>query len=178
MDWGTEMSEEGEFQKTSELLLRINEIVGKMDESVRIQTFDLLASKFIGKKMPSASPPVTPKEKDAPVAESEIDTSDLGTFIASFDTKKPADALNVLVAWLFSQRGSQPFSIKELKDLADDSGLTIPSRPDMTFKGSKSGGKALFVQNGKNWKLTVSGELHIKETYKVTKGSSAAVAEG
>lgn len=170
------MSQEGDFEKTSELLLKINEVVGKMDESVRVQTFELLVSKFIGKQTPQKIA-ADPKEKNAPEIEDEIDTGDLGTFIASFDTKKPADALNVLVAWLFSQRGSQPFSIKELKELADASGLTIPSRPDMTFKGSKSGGKSLFVQSGKNWKLTVSGELHIKETYKVTKGSSATPSE-
>lgn len=171
-----EMSQEGDFEKTSALLLKINDVVGKMDESVRVQTFDLLVSKFIGKQAPSKLA-AAPKEVDAPVVESAVDTSDLGPFIASFDTKKPADALNVLVAWIFSQRGSQPFSIKELKDLADASGLTIPSRPDMTFKGSKNGGKALFVQSGKNWKLTVSGELHIKESYKVTKGSSATASE-
>jgi hypothetical protein len=41
----------------------------------------------------------------------------------------------------------------------------------MTFKGSKSNGKSNFQQIGRNWKPTVSGELFIRENYKVTKGN-------
>ncbi|KPN05196.1 hypothetical protein, partial [Xanthomonas arboricola] len=143
------MSQELDFDKTAEMLLKINDVVGKMDESIRVQTFDLLVSKFLGKQAPLKLA-VIPSEKEESAVDDEVDTSDLGAFITSFETKKPADALNVLVAWIFSKRGSQPFSIKEVKELADASGLTIPSRPDMTFKGSKNAGKSLFVQSGKN----------------------------
>jgi len=171
------MPQEEDFAKTSELLLKINDLVGKMDPALRVQTFDLLVARYVGKQAAQAKTPAAKTEKDQPAEPEVIDTSDLGEFIASFDTKKPADALNVLIAWLFSQRGAQPFTVNELKELADSCGLTVPSRPDMTLRQSKNGGKALFTKSGNGWKLTVSGELHIKDIYKVSKGVASTASD-
>lgn len=78
----------------------------------------------------------------------------------------------VLVAWLYSQYGVYPITSKELKELGDSCGLTIPNRPDITLRQAKASGKNKFTQQGKGWKLTVSGELALKETYSVTKGTT------
>ena len=172
------MSDNADLDGTKDLLLKINEIVSKMDPAVRLATFDILVARYISKRLPAQKQgSASNSDMDAEQNEASFDTGDLGSFISSFDTKKPVDALNVLVAWLYSQHGAQAFSIKTLKELADSCGLTIPSRADMTFKGAKKGGKSLFMQSGKNWKLTVSGELHVKDLYKVTKGNAVVSEE-
>lgn len=172
-----EMSQEEDFAKTSDLLFKINDVVGKMDPALRAQTFDLLVARYLGEQATQAKASTVKANKKQPAEEEETDTSDLGGFIGSFDTKKPADALNVLIAWLFSRRGSQPFTVNELKELADSCGLTIPSRPDMTLRQSKNGGKSLFIKSGGGWRLTVSGELYIKEIYKVSKGVASNASD-
>lgn len=167
------MSDDTDFEKIKGLLLDINTVVTQMDPAVRVATFEMLAARYIVQKAP-CQPKSAPEVKvkgNAGDSGSIVDTNDLGTFISSFDTSKPHEALNVLAAWLYSQRGSQLFTTSELKELADQCGLTIPSRPDMTFKGAKTNGKAIYAQSGRSWKLTVSGEMHVKSTYNVTKGS-------
>lgn len=170
-----EMSQEEDFERTSDLLLKINDVVGKMDPALRVQTFDLLVARYLGKPVAQAKTATASTDKEKFSEKTAPDTSELGKFIVSLDTKKPADALNVLIAWLYSQRGSQPFTVNELKELADSCGLTIPSRPDMTLRQSKNDGKTLFSKSGSGWKLTVSGELHLKENYKVSKGVASVV---
>lgn len=171
------MSDDTDFEKTKELLLSINEIVTQMDPAVRVATFDMLTTRYITKKSAAQSKGHVEAKGAASDGDLAPDTGDLGAFISSFDTSKPSEALNVLVAWLYSQRGAQPFSTTELKELADQCGLTIPNRPDMTFKGAKTNGKAIYGQSGRNWKLTVSGELYVKSTYNVTKGNASSVED-
>jgi hypothetical protein len=101
-----------DFEHTGNSLLRINELVAKMDPSVRTATFDLLVDRFIKKhpRLPlKSSNPSGGNSNDDNSGEPNPDTSDLGTFLSSFDTKKPVDALLVLVAWLYSKNGVQAF---------------------------------------------------------------------
>jgi hypothetical protein len=166
-----------DFEATKKLLLSINEVVTKMDPAVRVSVFDLLVSRYLGKE--NAAPAITPAavttKGQAP--KTPADTSDLGAFISSLDTKKPADAVIVLVGWLYSQYGTYAITTKEVKELADSCGLTIPSRADNTMRQAKDKGKALFTQQGKGWKLTVSGELYLKETYMISKGNKSLPTE-
>ena len=77
----------------------------------------------------------------------------------------------VLVAWLYSHYGAYPISPKEIQELGDSCGLVIPNRPDNTMRQAKCDGKGLFQQQGKGWRLTVSGELNMKNQFKVKKGN-------
>lgn len=165
------MSDVKEFESTKDLLVKINEVVSKMDHAVRLATFDLLVSRYVTKQAPaSPAPKANPDaavKADAPI----VDTSDIGAFIDPLDTKKPNENVEALVAWLYSQYGAYPVTTKELKELADACGLIIPARADNTMRNAKSGGKGLFQQQGKGWKLTVSGEMYMKETFGVKKGN-------
>ncbi|MEA5669028.1 hypothetical protein VA603_15895 [Stenotrophomonas sp. MH1] len=166
------MSDGKDFNETKKLLLQINEVVEKLDPAIRLAAFEMLTSMYFSKKQTlkrAASGGTVDADDDSGDAP---DTGDLGAFVQSFETGKPHEALEVLVAWLYSQRGNHPFTTSELKALADECGMIVPGRPDMTFKGAKANGKAIYIQSGKNWKLTVSGEMHMRATYKVTKGKA------
>lgn len=166
---GGKAMESKDFESTKALLLSINEIVAQMDPSVRASTFDLLTSRFLEQK--KTAPPEH-KNTDSNKSPDAPDTSDLGAFISSLDTSKPSEAVMVLVAWLYSNYGVYPISAKEIKELADSCGLTVPNRSDNTMRGAKNNNKALFTQQSKGWQLTVSGEMYMKETYKVKKGNT------
>lgn len=168
------MSDDKDFEKAREALLKINEVVTQMDPTVRVASFEILVARCLGQSTAA-------KEKvnginNAVVDGTVPDASDLGGFISSLDTSKPAEAVMVLVAWLYSNYGVYSISAKEINELADACGLTVPKRPDNTMRTTKYNGKNLFSQQGKGWQLTVSGELYMKETYKVKKGSKTLPA--
>lgn len=158
-----------DFEQTKKLILDINEVVAKVDSSIKQSVFEILVGKFLKKNKSGSDKADSAITSDA--EEKSVDAHDLGGVITSFDTKKPAEALMVLTAWLYSQYGSYPITPREIKELADSCGLTIPARPDVTLRQAKVSGKNKFVQQGKGWKPTVTGELAMKESYGVTKGN-------
>jgi len=164
------------FEEIKKTLLEINEIVSKVDPVIKQSVFNILVGRFISgnKADDGVKGAGDSKSKDEV---KDVNTDDLGGFISTLDTKKPADALMAMVAWLYSQYGSYAMSIKELRELGDSCGLTLPARIDMTLRQAKSNGKNQFTQQGKAWKLTVSGELAIKEAYNVTKGTKSLPEE-
>lgn len=159
-----------DFESAKKTLLDINEVVSKMDPAVRVATFDLLVSRYLSDASITPKLPVV-KPKVGQKPEGQADTSDLAAFLGSLDTKKPSDAVMIMVAWLYSQYGAYPITAKDIKELADSCGIIVPARSDNTMRQAKADGKSLFVQQGKGWKLTVSGEVYLRETYQVTKGT-------
>ncbi len=153
-------------------LLEINEVIKQLDESLRAAALEVLVPMYFPdttkQDKPAAIEAKNKKESEESVAP---DTDDLGSFIAPFEKSKPAENVMLLVAWLYSHYGTYPISLKEIQELGDSCGLIIPSRPDNTMRQAKSGGKSLFQQQGKCWRLTVSGELSVKNQFKVKKGS-------
>ena len=159
-------------------LLEINELIKQLDISLRDTALQVLYPIFF--------PDTSKQEKSAAIGtkykkeaeESAVpDTDDLENFIASFEKSKPAANVMVLVAWLYSQYGAYPISPKEINDLGDSCGLVIPHRPDNTMRQAKNDGKGLFQQQGKAWRLTVSGELYIKSQFNVKKGNKPRPTE-
>lgn len=155
-------------------LLEMNKIIVKLDPAIRGAAFDIMVPYYFegqpGRKAKGGEKPKGEKEK---VVEKEVDTGDLASFISTYDLKKPSDNVMLLVAWLYSQYGAYPLQVKEIKELADACGLVIPNRSDNTMRQAKDKGKSLFTQQGKGWKLTVTGELYMKNTYNVKKGSKS-----
>jgi len=152
-------------------LLEINEVITKLDPAIRGVAFEMLAPYYIGDNTkPRETGSGGPPRKDTSSGEM-VNTNDLSSFIESSGHGKPNENLMMLVAWLYSQYGSYPIQSKEIEDLSDTSGLVIPSRPDNTKRYAKEKGKNLFTQQGKGWKLTVSGEIFLKNKYNVKKGS-------
>lgn len=159
-------------------LLDINDFVKKLDESLRESAIRVLLPMYLGHSHTESNPK---RSADANVDlvshSSNIDFSDIGTFISGFEQTKPADNVSLLVAWLYSQHGSIPISSKQIQDLSSECGLVVPGRPDNTMRQAKNDGKTLFQQVGKGWKLTVNGELYMKNVYKVTKGKQPITNE-
>jgi len=171
------MSDDKDFEKAKETLLKINEIVAQMDPAVRVASFEILVSRYLGHPNAAAAAAINPKPaSDLATGEAAPDTSELGAFISSFDTSKPNEAVMVLVAWLYSNYGVYAISAKEIKELADTCGLTVPVRPDNTMRYAKENNKNVFTQQAKGWQLTVSGELYMKNTFKVKKGNRSLPA--
>ncbi len=161
------------IEETKKKLLEINELIKQLDESMRAAALQVLIPLYFSSagEQPKKASADVPDDKTAAVSEPP-DTSALGNFITSFEQSKPADNVLMLVAWLYSHYGAYPIAAKEIQELGDACGLVIPNRPDNTMRQAKSDGKSLFVQQGKRWRLTVSGELYMKNTFKVKKGNT------
>ena len=153
-------------------LLEMNKIIAKLDPAIRNAAFEIMTPYYFEDQPVSESKPVVkPKGGKRKTSTKESDTSDLGEFISGFEHEKPKDNVMLLAACLYSQYGAYPIQAKEIKDLGNACGLVIPNRSDNTMRQAKDKGKSLFNQQGKGWKLTVSGELFLKNTYGVKKGS-------
>lgn len=154
-------------------LLEMNELITKLDPAIRSAAFEIMTPYWFD-DIPVVKKTKKPKTEKGETKEKEVDTTDLGSFISDFEHDKPKDNVMLLVAWLYSQYGAYPIQAKEIKELGDACGLVIPNRADNTMRQAKDKGKSLFNQQGKGWKLTVSGELYLKSTYSVTKGNKPA----
>ncbi|MDB5808068.1 MAG: hypothetical protein JWN94_190 [Betaproteobacteria bacterium] len=148
-------------------LEEIGKILEKLPSEIRATAFTLLQDYVVGHLHAGGKPPaelVNPGNTDAAI--------DRGVFFAKYSHEKPADNLKSIAAYLFSEYGAEPFSIDEIRQLAEDVGLTIPERPDMTFINALEDGKKLFTRAGRGqYRPTVHGEAFVKTTYSVKKGT-------
>lgn len=169
-----------EVEETKANLLEMNEIVLQLDPSIRAAAFDILATVYFQTHRKASS-----SDQQGSIAKTEQPTKkisptgsdDLGTFISTFQHDKPAENVMLLAAWLYSNYGKYPISVKEIKELGNSCGLITPGRPDNTMRQAKRNGKGIFNQQGKGWQPTVGGELFFKETYNVTKGNKPLPTE-
>lgn len=149
----------------------MNQLISQLDPSIRASAFEILTPYYFSHRPYPPTPTGADTRSPGTPTPPAPDTSGLGEFILSFDSHKPADNVMLLVAWLYGIYGVYPITAKEIKELGDSCGLVIPARPDNTMRKAKKNGKSLFSQQGKGWQLTVSGEMFLKEAYKVKKGN-------
>jgi len=160
-------------EKVKATLLEMNDLISKLDPAIRESAFEVMIRYYFEDAparltlMQSQTQPASSQPQGSP----SPDISDIGSFISSFDHDKPKDNVMLLVAWLYSNYGAYPIQAKEIRELGDACGLVTPGRADNTMRAAKNNGKSLFNQQGKGWKLTVSGEFYLKETYNVAKGN-------
>lgn len=158
------------FQERVKKLNEVNKIIEKLDPSIKAESFKLLQSYIMGKERVSEGGVKNSKEPEQ--------QEDKESFFGQFDHSKPSDNALLTAAYLYNQFGSSPFSAEDVKELADDVGITIPARCDMTFKGAQKKGKNLFTIVGRGkYKPTVHGEAYLKKTYKVKKGTKTKESE-
>lgn len=147
-------------------LERIAQVLEKIPAEVRSDVFDLLKSYVT--EHPSQAPTKGTRAKKVHDA---ADASD-EDFFSAFDHNRPADNARLVAAWFYREYGVEPFSVDEVVAKANDVGITIPSRVDMTFLAAKEKGKKLFARAGRGkFKPTVHGEASLKATYSVKKGT-------
>lgn len=150
--------DEKTYNERVKRLREVDKVVKSLDSTIREASFKILQSYITGGKVETGKEPP------------EHDISD-DDFFTQFDHDKPADNALLIAAYHYRQYGTQPISLGEVRTLADDVGITIPERVDMTFKAAQRSGKNLFASAGiGKIKPTVYGEKFFKETYRVTKG--------
>lgn len=155
-------------------LMEMNQVIIKLDPAIRSAAFDIMVPYYFKDKVTKRTKgQAKPKGSSGAGLDSNVDTSDLSAFIGNFESIKPKDNVMLLVAWLYSQYGAYPIQVQQIKDLASECGMVIPNRSDNTLRQAKDKGKSLFNQQGKGWKLTVSGELFIQGKYNVKKGNNS-----
>jgi hypothetical protein len=87
--------------------------------------------------------------------------------IEEHESDKESDNLYLALAVLYQRHGRGPFSIASIKSVGKELDLTLPVRPDTTFRNSTK--KVVRKQDG-GYKIQPSGETWLKETCKVKKG--------
>jgi hypothetical protein len=101
-----------------------------------------------------------------------IDDTNRDAFFTKFNHDKPSDNVFLITAYHYSQFGKEPISRKDIQQIADDVGVTVPERPDMTLNQATRDGKNMFTQTNRGlFKPTVHGEKYLKETYSIVKGN-------
>lgn len=99
-------------------------------------------------------------------------------FFQKHESDKDAENVLACAAWWYSQYGNAWFNPnKDLRALADEHGLTVSTRIDMTIRQMKRDDKPLFRQRGATYSPTPHGERYLKKTFGVTKGTGKPPAE-
>ncbi|SPE44857.1 conserved hypothetical protein [Candidatus Sulfotelmatobacter sp. SbA7] len=156
-------------------LKEVNEVIEKLDPAIRGEAFSLLAGYVTGKPYRDDSD----SQERIPRGDEESSEPLMADLFARYPDGKPSDNAILIAAWLYSQYGSQGFKLDEMRGIAESVGLTVPTSLDMTLRQAQRDGKALFQHIGRSeFRPTVHGELYLKKTYQVTKGTKKHAAEG
>lgn len=158
------------FDQVETRLSEVNKIIEKLDSSIRVAAFEFLKPYIAGGTIKVLH---TPKDEGGGGADGGA-PDDLAEMVEKFiGDDEPSDNVKLLSAWWFSQYGSAPFSMAWIKSTGSSSGLTIPNKPDMTFRQAKENGKTLYEALGKGGliKPTIIGEKFLKTKYGVRKGT-------
>ena len=156
------------FERQVKRLVEVNEVISKLEPTIQAGAFQVLAPYITGRDTTGPArddvPAETNEEGDTP--------ADFESFLTTHTTAdmKPAENVGLITAYLYSQYGTAPFSVEEVRRIAEAAGLTVPNRIDMTLKGAKRDQKTLYAQVTGGFKPTVFGETVLKSTYKVKKG--------
>jgi hypothetical protein len=157
---------ESDFKERTERLLELNEVIKKLDVAIRQEAFALLQDYVLGNASNSGQSRMS-------VMSAQDSSEGREAFFSKFSHEKPAENALLISAYHFSQFGSLPFTLDEIKTMAGEVGVTIPERADMTFLSAKRAGKNLFLRAGRGgFRPTVHGEAFFKKDYSVSKGKS------
>jgi len=160
-----------EFDERTSRLQEIGQIIEKLPIEIRGDAFSLLKA-YVTKNASSGNDTSQAEQYIASDDNGDADSNEGGLF-GKHTHDKPADNVRLAAAHLFEQYGSEPFTAAEIESVATDAGITVPSRIDMTLRVAKDDGKQLFMSAGKGkFKPTVHGEIYLKNTYKVKKGTN------
>lgn len=158
-----------EFRRRVERLQEINEAIAGLDENIREAAFGTLKAYATGIEsvgLPDAGTNGTDEQ-----GTQDLDRDNFFVQHHKSDDK-PADNALLAAGWHYTEYGTTPFSLYDIRTIADEVGLTIPTRPNMTFRNASYEGKSCFTQAGRGfYKPTVHGERRLKDTYQIRKGT-------
>jgi hypothetical protein len=143
------------------MVMAASDVVSKLDASIRADAFRFLLQG--NTPMPIGSVAVN--------TASESTTPDLAEFFKDRRGGNPAANAVLVAGYLFSVYGDEPFEIDEVRQLAKQVGLVVPTRLDMTFVSAQRDGRSLFNRAGTGkFRPTVNGELNFQREG-IAKGS-------
>lgn len=162
------------FADTVKRLQEVNGVISKLDPAIRQDAFSLLKGYVSGQNQLAAArvKHQGSNGSETRIEDGDIDLSDAEQFFTTHEGGKPSTNAYLCVAYLYSQYGANPFSMDDVRAVANQAGLTLPDRVDVTLAGAKKSGKPLFKRAGRG-KLqpNVHGETYLKNTYGIAKGT-------
>lgn len=159
------------FSEITKRLQEVNGVIKDLDQSIRSAAF-LLLRDYITGTLSGADEDTQNEERET------LGGDEKEEFFSRFSCEKPSDNALLIAGYHYSRYGVVPFSTTDVKTIADEVGITIPDRVDMTFKNAQRKGKNLFRSTGKNrFQPTVHGEKFFKDTYNVSKGKMKKASE-
>lgn len=145
-------------------VLKINSIIKGLDPAIKLPVFEMLKS-YINTSTIEIKH--TGTDGNGEGGTNLDDTQGVREFYSKHQPDKPSDRAQILAAWIYRNRGSQPFTLKEVEELFDKVGEGRPTRLDMTFKAAQRKGKKLFQSAGRGkLRPNVHGENYFKELFK------------
>ncbi len=161
--------DEKTFKERASRIEEIGKVIDRIPSEIRALAFPLLTDYVL-----RASPHSQPQErKTSSYKSDQAAPSDREELFKAFPDGKPSENAKLIAASFYREFGIEPFSLEEVKTTAKDTGIVIPERVDMTFAQAKEDGKNLFTSAGKGrFRPTVHGEVYLKATYKVIKGTN------
>lgn len=159
----------------------VESVVLTLDESVRGAAFTMMESYILtGQNRKQRVPADVSEDLTNAVGREEDvqeEDDDVAAFFNDREIQKPAEAVYAVAAYFYSQYGSAPFTTKDVQDIADQVGLTVPDRLDNTLRNAGSNKKSVFKTKGGGWIPTTTGELVLKEKFDVKKGRKKRTAD-
>jgi hypothetical protein len=160
--------DEKEFKTRAARLEAIAKVLEKLPNEIRAAAFDLVK----GYVSEQSKDPTKKTSQQHEATDDDDDDDDDGSFFGKFAHDKPADNAKLIAANFYRKYGSAPFSMDEVRQCANEVGITIPDRVDATFSMAQDKGHKLFVSAGRGkYKPTVHGETSLKAAYSVKKGT-------
>jgi hypothetical protein len=127
-----------------------------------------------------ARPALSDDQSGIPQTESRAHNhTDLGAFFNREEALKPADYAQLCAAYHFSLYGTAAFSLTELRAIAQEAGVVIPDRLDMTLNQATKKGKKFFQGAGRgSFRPTATAGLAFAERWDVKPGKHTKAVAG
>src|SRR6266446_5487493 len=148
-------------------------VAGIKDQELKRPAFEKILERLLAQGKPATGRAAAERgggsEQPEPEGGAENDTRE--EFFSAYNHDDPSDNVRLIAAYLYREHGVASFTTKEVKALAEEVGVTVPERIDMTLKQARKDGKNLFSSPSQGrFKATVHGEAYLKSEYKVKKG--------
>jgi hypothetical protein len=160
------------------ILSRMKEVekaVKGLDPSIRGEAFAMMRAYILGGEDLAEG-----DKADVDIETTKKTMPPLGAtaFVKRHESEKDHENVLAVAAWWYSQYGNAWFDPnKDLRPIADQAGLTVPIRIDMTVRQLKRDDKPVFRKSGKQYAPTPHGERYLKKTFEVTKGTGTRPTE-
>lgn len=157
-----------DLQDRGRRLEQVNEILLKLDPSIRADAFRTLEGYITSAPTSDSSgDPIREQQSD----HARVPATTRESFFGAHQGGKPATNALVICAYIYSVHGPVLVCSTMIKKIADDVGLIVPARIDMTLTQAQREGKSIFKAEGDGkFRPTVHGELFLQKTYGVKKG--------